>query len=150
MSSGLDEMLGGIVGKLGGSGSLGGVVGKLAPALTGMLAGGGLAKVVSQFTGAGLGKQAGSWVGSGENEPITADHVKQALSAEQIAQVAQKLGVPTDRAAAALAEALPEAVNHLTPAGRLPDQAASTPICSRRPGSTRSSSSPTGGRRTSR
>ena len=123
MSSALDGILGGLLGKLGGGGALGGVASKLAPALVGMLAGGGLAKVVSQFSGAGLGDHADSWVGTGENKPITADHVKQALSEEQIAQIAEQLGVPTDQAAAALAEALPEAVNHLTPDGHLPDQA---------------------------
>jgi uncharacterized protein YidB (DUF937 family) len=123
MSSALDGILGGLVGRLGGGSALGGVVGKLAPALVGMLAGGGLAKVVSQFQGAGLGSHADSWVGTGENEPITSDHVKQALSEEQIAQVAQQLGVSTDEAAAALAHALPEAVNHLTPAGHVPDPA---------------------------
>jgi uncharacterized protein YidB (DUF937 family) len=88
-----------------------------------MLAGGGLSKVVSQFSNAGLGDAADSWVGTGENKPITADHVKTALSEEQIAQVAQRLGVSNDEAAAALAEALPEAVNQLTPAGQVPDQA---------------------------
>ncbi len=123
MSSALEGMLGGLAGKLGGGGGLGSVVGKLAPALAGMLAGGGLAKLVSQFSAAGLGGHADSWVGTGENEPITADHVKQALTEEQIAQVAQQLGVSTDQAAAALAHALPEAVDHLTPAGQVPDQA---------------------------
>ena len=123
MSSALDGMLGGLAGKLGGSGALGGVVGKLAPVLVGMLAGGGLAKLVSQFKAAGLGDHADSWVGTGENKPVTADHVKQALSEEQIAQVAQQLGVSNDDAAAARAHALPEAVNQLTPAGQVPDQA---------------------------
>lgn len=125
MSSPLEGILGGLAGRLGGggSGALGGVVGRLAPALVGMLAGGGLARVVSQFSAAGLGGHADSWVGTGENQPITADHVKQALSEEQIAQIAQELGVSTDQAAAALAHALPEAVNHLTPAGHVPDQA---------------------------
>ncbi len=123
MSSALDGVLGGLVGKLGGGGALGGIVARLAPTLAGMLAGGGLAKLVSQFSDAGLGEHAHSWVGTGENKPITADHVKQALSEEQIADVARQLGVPADQAAAALAESLPEAVNHLTPDGRVPDQA---------------------------
>lgn len=123
MSSALDDMLGGLVGKLGGSDALGDVVGKLAPALMGMLAGGGLGKLVSQFSDAGLGDRADSWVGTGENEPITAEQVRQALSEEQIDQIAQQLGVPTDQAAAALASVLPEAVNRLTPDGHVPDQA---------------------------
>jgi uncharacterized protein YidB (DUF937 family) len=122
MSSALDGILSGLVGKGGGS-ALGGVAVKLAPALIGMLAGGGLARVVSQFQAAGLGSHADSWVGTGNNEPITSDHVKQALSEEQIAQVARELGVTTDQAAAALAHALPETVNQLTPAGHVPDQA---------------------------
>ena len=126
MSSALDGILGGLAGKLGGTGgsssALGGIVVKLAPVLVGMLAGGGLAKLLSQFNKAGLAGHADSWTGTGENKPITADHVKQALSEDQIAQVAKQLGVSTDDAAAALAHALPEAVNHLTPAGNVPDQ----------------------------
>ena len=49
--------------------------------------------------------------------------MKQALSEEQIAHVAEKLGVSTDEAAAAHAEVLPEAENRLTPSGSVPDPA---------------------------
>ena len=123
MSSGLDGILGGLVGKLGDSGALGDIVGGLAPEVVGLLQGGGLNKLLAQFNAAGLGGEADSWVGTGDNEPITADNVKQALSEEQIAGVAKRLGVSNEQAAAALAEVLPEAVNHLTPDGHVPDQA---------------------------
>ncbi len=123
MTSAFEGIVGDLLGKLGGAKGLESVVGKVGPALTAMLSGGGLGKLVSQFQNAGLGKQADSWVGTGENEPITADHVKQALSEEQIGKVAEQLGVSNDQAAAALAETLPEAVNQLTPTGSLPEPA---------------------------
>ena len=117
MSSSLDRMLSGVLGKLGKSGT------NLGPAITGMFTDGGLAKVVSQFKSAGLDKQADSWIGTGTNEPITSDHVKQALTDEQITEVADRVAVSKDEAADALAQALPEAVDKLTPAGRIPDPA---------------------------
>ena len=74
MSSAMDDVVGGIIGQLGGGGALGGVVGKLAPALVGMLAGGGLGKLVSQFSDAGLSDKAdpgSAPVTTSRSRPIT-------------------------------------------------------------------------------
>ena len=117
MSSTLDQMLSGLMGKLGKSGTT------LGPAMSRMFTGGGLSQIVTQFKSAGLGKHADSWVGTGTNEPITRDHVKQALTDDQITAVAERVGVTKDEAADALAQALPEAVDKLTPAGRIPEAA---------------------------
>lgn len=123
MSSALEGILGGALGKLGagGGGSQMAIVSKVAPALLGMLAGGGAAKLLGQFKASGLGEHADSWVGTGANKPINPDQVKQALGEQQLTQFAEQAGVPTEQAASVLAEALPKAIDHVTPTGQLPD-----------------------------
>ncbi len=123
MSSALDGILRGALGKLGGGSALGGLAGTLAPALIGMLAGGGLQKILGQFHSAGLAANADSWVGHGENQPVTAEHVQQALGADKLAEIAKQVGIPVDQVAGALAHALPQVVDHLTPDGKVPDTA---------------------------
>jgi uncharacterized protein YidB (DUF937 family) len=81
----------------------------------------GLASVVESFTKNGLGQQASSWVGTGENQPVSPGQVKSALGDQQVAQVAEQAGVSKDDAAQGLAGLLPQLVNHLTPDGKIPD-----------------------------
>lgn len=122
MSSILEGLLGSALGQLGGGGGMG-LVEKVAPALIGMLAGGGAAKLLHGFEASGLGGHAASWVGTGQNEPVTADQVTKALGSEQVSQFAAQAGIPADQAGAVLAQALPAAIDHVTPAGQLPDAA---------------------------
>jgi uncharacterized protein YidB (DUF937 family) len=135
MSSPLDDLLGGL---LGGSGGAGGALGSLLggskggaspltallPVVTGMLAGGGLGKIMSGLQAAGLEDKAKSWVAKGENQALSADEVKRVVPAEKIAEVAQKAGVSHDDAAGLIAQALPAVVDHVTPDGHVPDAAA--------------------------
>jgi uncharacterized protein YidB (DUF937 family) len=88
--------------------------------LVGSLAGGGLEKALSQLDEKGLGDKAKSWVGTGENEPISAEQIKDALGNEQVAAIAQKLGVSPDQASDAVAEYLPKIVDRVSPDGKLP------------------------------
>ena len=130
MSSPLDELLGGLLGGSGAQGALGSLLGgsrgggsplnALLPVVTGMLAGGGLSKLVSGMQSAGLEDKAKSWIAKGENKPISADEVKQVVPAEKIAEVAQKAGVSHDDAAGLIAQALPAVVSHVTPDGHVP------------------------------
>ncbi|HRC07409.1 MAG TPA: YidB family protein [Miltoncostaeales bacterium] len=89
----------------------------------GMVAGGGLSKVLSAFKDKGMGAQADSWVSTGDNEPLTADQVRQALSPEQLQQIADRAGISVDEAADQVAAALPEVVNQVTPDGQVPADA---------------------------
>jgi uncharacterized protein YidB (DUF937 family) len=82
--------------------------------------GNGLAGLLQQFAGAGLGAQASSWVGTGENIPVSGEQVHQALGAEQIAAFAQKLGLPPGQVSGLLAQVLPQVIDHLTPHGQVP------------------------------
>ena len=76
--------------------------------LVGSLAGGGLEKAISKLDEKGLGDKAKSWIGTGANEAISSDQVKDVLENDQIEAVAKKLGVSPDQAADAIAEYLPE------------------------------------------
>lgn len=105
------ESLGEAIGKAGGGGALGGVLERLVP--------GGLQAVLDQFQTSGLGQQVKSWLGKGENEPLTVDDVRNALSNEQVRAVAEKLGVPVDQALEILAGGLPQAVDQASPDGEL-------------------------------
>jgi uncharacterized protein YidB (DUF937 family) len=136
MSSPLDQLLGGLLGGSGAQGALGGLLGgatggrsgspltALIPVVTGMLAGGGLSKIMNGMQSAGLEDKAKSWISQGENQPISADEVKKVVPAEKIAEVAQKTGVSHDDAAGLIAKALPAVVSHVTPDGHVPDAGA--------------------------
>jgi uncharacterized protein YidB (DUF937 family) len=132
MSSPIEDLLGGLLGGsgqggvgnlLGGAGGAG-ALGALVPVVTGMLAGGGLNKLMSNLSAAGLDDKAKSWVSSGANKPMSADEVKQVVDPGNIDEIAQKAGVSKDEAAGLIAQALPAVVDHLTPDGHLPDAAA--------------------------
>ena len=128
----LDDLLGGLLGGQGGGiggmlggvtgGSSGGLAGALVPMIGGMLAGGGLSKLLSGFHAQGLSSQADSWVGTGPNEPVTAGQVGQVIGDDQIEQIAAKLGVSHDEAAQAIADVLPQVVDTVSPDGQLPPE----------------------------
>jgi uncharacterized protein YidB (DUF937 family) len=82
----------------------------------------GVAAIVSKFQAAGLGQHVQSWVGTGENVPVSADQVGQVFSGEQIQGWAQRAGTTPDAMREVLAQALPHVVDHLTPAGQVPAQ----------------------------
>ena len=81
---------------------------------------GGLPGLVQKFEAAGLGAQIQSWIGTGAKLPITPEQVTSAIGTTDIAQMATKVGLPTELVTKQLADLLPETVNHLTPAGKIP------------------------------
>ena len=125
---GLGDLLGGILGggARGGSLGAGGLGGNpmlrmLLPLVAGMLMNGGLQKLLARLQQSGAGAKGQSWVSTGPNEPVDAAEIKQALDGQELAQIAQKLGVSEDEAAEAVAHVLPDVVDQATPAGELPD-----------------------------
>lgn len=118
---------GGGVGGLGGiSGLLGMVTSnpQLLQAITGMLGNdgehGGLGGLISKFQQAGLGDVVASWVGTGQNQPVSGEQVSSALGSEAISGLAAKLGISPDAAASQLSNLLPGIIDHLTPQGQVP------------------------------
>jgi uncharacterized protein YidB (DUF937 family) len=125
--SSLDQLLEGVLGKSGAGGSGGGqsaALGALVPVITGLLAGGGLSKLLQGFKEKGLGEQADSWVTKGDNKPISGADVQKVVGQEKISQVAKEANISKDQAADVLAQAIPAAVDHVTPDGEVPETSA--------------------------
>ena len=100
---------------LGAGGGMGAGAGGLGGFLTG-----GLGDLLKQFQGAGKDDVAKSWVGTGQNQPITPTDLGKVLTAEQIDFLMARTGLSREELLAGLSEQLPQAVDHLTPEGRLP------------------------------
>src|ERR1043165_1758134 len=112
----LDSILGAVSGKTEGSGGAAQLIGVLG----GLLAqSGGLQGLANKFAQNGQGNAFQSWVGMGENQPISNDQVQNALGSEQVNAIATRLGVDPAVASAFLAEYLPKIVDKLTPAGKI-------------------------------
>ncbi len=82
---------------------------------------GGMNGVLDTFRRNGLGAHADSWVGTGANMNVSADQLQQVLGSPAIAQIASQLGLSHQQAGSAMAQLLPELVNHFTPQGQVPD-----------------------------
>jgi uncharacterized protein YidB (DUF937 family) len=127
----LDSVLGQVLGGAqpqqpqgGGLGGLDGLGGGLAGALGGLLANngevGGIGGLVSRFEQAGMGDVIGSWIGTGENQPVSGGQLQDALGSDVISALAQKLGINAATLLPMLATLLPMLVDRLTPKGQVP------------------------------
>lgn len=83
---------------------------------------GGVAGLVQSFHEKGLGEIASSWVGTGQNLPISAEQIQQVLGSEQVKQLAAKAGISPDVAGSSVAQLLPTLIDKLTPNGQIPQQ----------------------------
>lgn len=119
---GLGDVLGGLLGGAGGNSGGGGVGAVLGGVLAGGAGGaGGLGSLLEQFQRAGFGEQVSSWVGGGQNLPISPAAIAQVFGGEALAQVAQQAGVSEAEASEGLSQLLPEVVDRVTPDGQVPN-----------------------------
>jgi uncharacterized protein YidB (DUF937 family) len=113
----LDSIIG-MLGKGGGKD----VMSQLATMLTGKGGDGmGLSRLLDQFKGAGMGDKAESWVSSGENQPLDPDEVEKAIGSERLAQMSKQTGESVGALKTDLSKMIPDAVNKLTPDGKMPN-----------------------------
>jgi uncharacterized protein YidB (DUF937 family) len=84
---------------------------------------GGLNAIVAKLEQAGFGDQVRSWIGTGQNLPISADQLRQVLGSDVVRQLAAKYNIPVDQLSEILAQQLPKAVDHASPDGKLPHSA---------------------------
>ena len=82
---------------------------------------GGLGALLEQMQQAGLGEQARSWVGTGQNMPISPDALSQIFGEGGIGAIARQAGLTPQETSEGLSELLPDVVNHVTPTGEVPD-----------------------------
>ncbi len=118
----LMSMLGG--GQAGGVGQGMGTQGMGGQGMGGLGAGtsgGGLGGLLSQFEQAGLGHIAQSWVGDGPNHPVSPQQLQNVFGEDQVQTMAGQAGMQPGDFLSQLAQHLPNAVNGMTPNGRLPE-----------------------------
>ena len=112
----LDSILGAVSGKGDADGGANALVGVLG----GLLAqSGGLQGLANKFSQGGQGGAFSSWVGMGENQPISSNQIQNVLGSEQVKALAAKMGVDPTQASQFLAEYLPKVVDKLTPEGKV-------------------------------
>jgi uncharacterized protein YidB (DUF937 family) len=135
----LSDMFGANAGGQAGAGqggpAQGGLGGLLQGGLGGLLGGGGILSgglndLLKQFQNSGQGEKAQSWVSTGQNQPIEPSELQNALGEERIAWLMQQTGLSREELLDGLSRELPEAVDKLTPQGRLPEEPGSTNIAS--------------------
>lgn len=118
----LDQLAGQVLGNLaGGQGGSQNMQGMLLQLVMGMIQNqpGGLGGLLGKFQQAGLAEQADSWVGTGQNMPISGNQIENALGADEIGNIAQQLGMSAGDASGALANLLPGVIDQLTPRGQI-------------------------------
>jgi uncharacterized protein YidB (DUF937 family) len=126
----LDSVIGAVAGQLqAGEGLQGlmdslGVKPELLQAATSLLGNdggvGGLQGLIAKFQQGGLGDVVNSWVGNGENVPISGDQLSEVLGADALSGLAGKFGMDGNALAGQLSNVLPGLVDKLTPGGELP------------------------------
>jgi uncharacterized protein YidB (DUF937 family) len=82
---------------------------------------GGLGGMLDKFRGAGMQQKADSWISTGPNEALSPDEVEQAMGRDELERISQQTGLSVEEVRERLAQGLPEAVNQVTPDGRVPD-----------------------------
>jgi uncharacterized protein YidB (DUF937 family) len=128
---GLEDILGGLLGgsssgsggatatKAGGM-NLGAIVAVLGPIVAKLLKNGGLSKMMQGARASGLSAEADSWVGTGENAPVSGQDVRAVVGEDTVQELAQGAGISEDEAAQVLAHVVPQVVNGVTPNGQVP------------------------------
>jgi uncharacterized protein YidB (DUF937 family) len=99
-----------------------GLGGLLAGGAAGSVLSGGLNDLLKQFQQSGHGDVAKSWVDNGPNKAVSSDDLAKALGGDQINTLIAHTGLSRQDLLAGLSQYLPEAVNQLTPDGRLPTE----------------------------
>lgn len=111
---------GGLGGLLGGGGG-GGLGGLLGGGQQPQQQSGGLGGLLGRFQQAGMGDVANSWVGTGANQQVSPQQLEQVFGQQQIDQWSQQSNMPRHDLLSQLSQHLPNAVDRMTPNGRLPE-----------------------------
>jgi uncharacterized protein YidB (DUF937 family) len=115
-----DDLAGKVAGAIKGPEGQGGLVEGVLGLLTNKETGG-LDGLMQSFNQQDLGDIISSWVGTGNNDPITPDQVQEVLGSDVIRQLAVKSGIPIDAAKTQLTELLPSLIDKFTPEGKIPE-----------------------------
>lgn len=104
-----------------------GDAGGIMDALSGLTSGEGLdvGGIAEKLKEGGLGDQVSSWLGDGDNAPVSGEELTNALGSDKIGEMASKLGVDSGAAADTLSQALPSLMDKMSSGGSLLDSVTS-------------------------
>jgi uncharacterized protein YidB (DUF937 family) len=117
----LDSVVGMMSDQTSGASSSSVLAQQISAMLTSNAAGGGLGGLMQSFDRAGLGHVMSSWIGTGQNLPISPDQLTQILGHGKIAEIAGSLGLQPDQVAGQLSQLLPHLIDRITPNGKVPE-----------------------------
>ena len=109
----------GVKSALGGGGNQNDIISEIMSLIGGQS--GGLNGLVQQFTSKGMGNLVSSWIGTGENLPISSDQISALLNSDTIKNLSAKLGIDVNTLMGQLSNLLPQVVDKLTPDGKVPE-----------------------------
>lgn len=111
--------IGDITKSVSGSGS-GMDMGNLLGSAIGLLQGqGGLEGLMGLFASKGLGDIIGSWVGTGNNLPVSPNQITSVFGEDTMKNMATKHGTDTNTFTSKITELLPNVIDKLTPNGKV-------------------------------
>ena len=82
-----------------------------------------LGDVLDRFRNAGAGAKVDFWVRRGPNEPIETREVESAIDEETLSSLSQQTGLSREELIGRITQALPEAIDKMTPNGEFPSAA---------------------------
>src|SRR6478672_11511172 len=85
---------------------------------------GGISGLQQMFQQKGLGGVVSSWIGTGQNLPISAEQLQSVLHGNVLHDIAAKSGMDLGQLGSIFSQLLPNVVDKLTPNGQVPDSAA--------------------------
>jgi uncharacterized protein YidB (DUF937 family) len=85
---------------------------------------GGISGLQRMFQEKGLGGIVSSWIGTGQNLPISTDQLNSVLHSDALQQIAHKYGLDPSQLTSVMSSVLPGVVDKLTPNGQVPDHGA--------------------------
>ncbi|MFO1520181.1 MAG: YidB family protein [bacterium] len=90
--------------------------------------GGGFASLVQNFQKNGLGDILSSWIGTGQNMPVSSEQIQQGLGGDLMQQLAAKTGLPVNQLSSHLTDILPNLIDKMTPNGQMPEGGSLTEV----------------------
>ncbi len=85
---------------------------------------GGISGLQQMFQQKGLGGLVASWIGTGQNSPISGDQLQNVLHGNTLQEIAAKTGMDQGQLSSIFSQLLPHVVDRLTPNGQVPDSSA--------------------------
>ena len=82
---------------------------------------GGIAGLERMFQQKGLGSIISSWIGTGQNLPISGDQLQSVMQGGALQNMASKSGMDVSQLTSLFSKLMPHAVDRMTPNGQIPD-----------------------------